>query len=171
MNLERRQVLARASLVALLGGLSGCGALATSPSWVGGGLESMTPSRLAAEESREREERERIARQPARVGARHLLVMHKGSRGQPEGITRTREEARRRAQACLLEVRSGIAFEEVVRRCTEEPGGAERGGDLGVFDRTQMVKPFADVAFALKKGEVSELVETAFGFHVIKRTE
>jgi parvulin-like peptidyl-prolyl isomerase len=59
----------------------------------------------------------------------------------------------------------------MVKEYTDEPGGAERGGDLGVFDRGLMVKPFADAAFALKVGEVSEVVETKYGFHVIKRTE
>ena len=75
------------------------------------------------------------------------------------------------AQEALLKIRGGAAFEEVVKAYTDEPGGAERTGDLGVFDRTTMVKPFTDAAFALKIGEVSEIVETKFGFHIIKRTE
>ncbi len=62
-------------------------------------------------------------------------------------------------------------FEEVVKQYTDEPGGAERGGDLGIFQRATMVKQFADAAFALKVGEVGEVVETKYGFHVIKRTE
>jgi len=59
----------------------------------------------------------------------------------------------------------------MVKAYSDEPGAVERAGDLGVFDRSQMVKPFADMAFALKVGEVSEIVETVYGFHIIKRTE
>src|SRR5262249_17369988 len=105
------------------------------------------------------------------VAAKHLLVMHKESLARPESVTRTREEARARAQEALLKVRSGAPFEDVVKEYTDEPGGADRNGDLGTFDRGTMVKPFADAAFALKVGEVSEVVETKYGFHVIKRTE
>ncbi len=76
-----------------------------------------------------------------------------------------------RAPEALLKIRGGAPFEEVVKEYTDEPGGAERGGDLGVFDRATMVKPFADAAFALKVGEVSEVIETKYGYHVIKRTE
>ena len=94
-----------------------------------------------------------------------------GPRSPPETVNRTKAEARRRAQEALLKIRGGAPFEEVVKEYTDEPGGAERGGDLGVFDRGTMVKPFADAAFALKVGEVSEVIETKYGYHVIKRTE
>ena len=59
----------------------------------------------------------------------------------------------------------------MVKQYTDEPGGAERSGDLGTFERGTMVKPFADAAFGLKVGEVSEVVETKYGFHIIRRTE
>jgi peptidyl-prolyl cis-trans isomerase NIMA-interacting 1 len=151
--------------------LSGCGALATTPGWAGGGLSVEAPVRVAAEEAKEERERRILASQPKQVSAKHLLVMHKESLARPESVTRTRDEARARAQEALLKIRAGAPFEEVVKEYTDEPGGAERGGDLGTFDRGTMVKPFADAAFALKIGEVSEVVETKYGFHVIKRTE
>lgn len=148
-----------------------CGALATSPGWVGGGLESAAPERQAEAEQREEHDRATVARQPKEIGARHILVMHTKSKSRPERIQRTREEAKARAEECLRKLRGGASFEDLVKEYSDEPGAAERSGDLGVFDRSQMVKGFADAAFALKVGEVSEVVETPFGFHVIKRTE
>ena len=152
-------------------GVSACSSLATSPSWVGGGLAVSAPERIAAEEEREERERRIIASQPAQIGAKHILVMHDESQSKPPGLHRTRAEAFARAQEALLKIRGGAAFEEVVKGYTDEPGGVERVGDLGVFDRGTMVKAFSDTAFGLKVGEVSEIVETKFGFHVIKRTE
>jgi parvulin-like peptidyl-prolyl isomerase len=150
---------------------SSCGALATSPEWVGGGLEVTAPIKAAEEEQKSERERAIIARQPKEVGARHILVMHEKSKSKPEGLKRTREEARQRAEECLRKIRQGTSFEDAVREYSDEPGAAERGGDLGVFDRAQMVKTFSDAAFALQVGEVSDIVETPFGFHIIKRTE
>lgn len=152
-------------------GASACGTLATSPAWVGGGLEVAAPLREAEEEATAERERLTIAAQPNQIGARHILIMHAQSKSKPPDVTRTREEAQKRAEAVLAKVRGGADFEQLVNEYSDEPGSAERHGDLGVFDRAQMVKPFADAAFALKVGEVSGIVETPFGFHVIKRTE
>jgi parvulin-like peptidyl-prolyl isomerase len=161
-----------AALLALLAlPLGACTALATSPSWVGGGLAVEAPIRIAAKEAEEERERRIIASQPNQVGARHILVMHNESLAKPENVNRTKEEARRRAQEALTKIRGGASFEEMVKEYTDEPGGPERHGDLGLFDRGTMVKPFADAAFAIKVGEVSEVIETKYGFHVIKRTE
>jgi parvulin-like peptidyl-prolyl isomerase len=150
---------------------SACTTLATSPSWVGGGLSIVAPERVAEAEAKEERERRIIASQPSQVGARHILVMHDESSSKPAGLVRSRDAARKRAQEALLKIRGGASFEEMVKLYTDEPGGAERSGDLGVFDRGTMVKPFADAAFALRVGEISEVVETKYGFHVIKRTE
>jgi NIMA-interacting peptidyl-prolyl cis-trans isomerase 1 len=151
--------------------VTACTTLANSPGWVGGGLAVEAPARIAAQEAKEEHERRVVASQPTQVAARHILVMHRESMAKPDSITRTRAEARLRAQEVLLKIRGGAPFEEMVKEYTDEPGGAERNGDLGVFDRSTMVKPFANAAFALKVGEVSEVVETKYGFHVIKRTE
>jgi parvulin-like peptidyl-prolyl isomerase len=97
--------------------------------------------------------------------------MHAQSKSKPDHVTRSRDQAKRRATECLAKIRAGADFDEMVKEYTDEPGGVERGGDLGVFERSQMVKGFADVAFSLKVGEVSDLVETVYGFHIIKRTE
>jgi parvulin-like peptidyl-prolyl isomerase len=151
--------------------VTACTALASYPDWVGGGLAVEAPVRAAAQEAKEEQERRILASQPTQVGAKHILIMHQESMAKPENITRTKREARLRAQEVLLKARSGVPFEELVKEYTDEPGGAERGGDLGVFDRATMVKPFADAAFALKVGDISDVVETKYGYHVIKRTE
>jgi hypothetical protein len=155
-------------IVAIL--VSACSTLATSPDWVGGGMAVSTPLREAEEEAREERER-KTPKPPRQIGAKHLLVMHDQSDSKPVSVHRTREEARKRAQEALLKIRSGVPFEDVVKEYTDEPGAAERGGDLGIFDKKSMVPEFSTAAFQLKVGEVSEVVETKFGFHVIKRTE
>lgn len=160
---------ALAALAALM--TTACATLATSPDWVGGGLEITAPARAAEEDARAEREQARIAAQPKQIGAKHILVMHAQSKSKPDNITRSREDARRRAEEALTKVRIGAEFEAIVKEYTDEPGGAERGGDLGVFDRSTMVKSFADAAFMLQVGEVSGVVETVYGFHVIKRTE
>jgi peptidyl-prolyl cis-trans isomerase NIMA-interacting 1 len=148
-----------------------CTTLATGPAWTGGGLETIGPMRAAEREAAEERERERLARLPTRVGARHILVMHQRSAQRPEDVNRTREEARKKAQDCLNALRSGAAWESVVPECSDEPGAAERAGDLGTFERGAMVKAFADAAFELQVNEISDIVETVYGFHIIQRTE
>jgi peptidyl-prolyl cis-trans isomerase D len=68
------------------------------------------------------------------------------------------------------EVLSGVDFAEVARRESDDPGSRDFGGDLGSFTREQMVEPFADAAFALPVGEVSQPVATDFGYHIIMVT-
>lgn len=159
------------TLAAPLLALSACSTLATSPSWIGGGLAVSAPARAAEEDASFDRERAIVASQPHEIGAKHILIMHSQSKARPDAVTRSREEARQLAQKVLLEIRGGASFEQMITRYSDEPGAAERGGDLGVFERTLMVKPFSDAAFALKVNEVSEVVETQYGFHIIKRTE
>jgi peptidyl-prolyl cis-trans isomerase NIMA-interacting 1 len=105
-----------------------------------------------------------------RISAAHILVAYKGSRRAAPTVTRTKEEARKRAEQLLAKARKGDDFGQLARENSDDPTAKARGGDLGTFDRSTMVKEFADPAFALKPGQVSAVVETDFGFHVIKRT-
>lgn len=110
-----------------------------------------------------------IIRRNPTVRCRHILIAYKGA--SRAITTRTKEEARRLAERVREEARKGGAdFVAFVRRHSEAPDAA-RGGDVGVFDRGMMIAAFEKAAFALKIGEISPVVETRFGFHVIQRIE
>ncbi|HJV69725.1 SurA N-terminal domain-containing protein [Ideonella sp.] len=80
-----------------------------------------------------------------------------------------REKAKAKAEALLAEARKNPAgFAELAKKNSDDKGSAANGGDLDFFGRGAMVKPFEDAAFAMKPGEISNLVESEFGFHIIK---
>jgi peptidyl-prolyl cis-trans isomerase NIMA-interacting 1 len=108
---------------------------------------------------------------PAEISASHLLVQYAGSQSAKPAIVRNKEQARSRAEEALKRARAGEDFAGLVKEYSDEPGAAERAGALGRFPHHAMVKPFADAAFHLKVGEISDVVESPFGFHVIVRTE
>lgn len=83
-----------------------------------------------------------------------------------------RQKARAKAESLLATVRqSPKTFAEVARKNSDDTGSAARGGDLDFFARGAMVKPFEDAAFALQKGDISEIVESDFGYHIILLTD
>jgi len=108
---------------------------------------------------------------PTAIAAQHILVAYKGAKGAPKSITRSKVEARKRAEDVLARVRGGDDFTQLVKTYTDDAGSADRLGSVGKFTREKMDKSFSDAAFALKVDEVSAVVETPFGFHLIKRNQ
>jgi peptidyl-prolyl cis-trans isomerase D len=99
---------------------------------------------------------------PEKRKARHILI--KTAEGDSEEALSKKRE---RAGQVLELAKSGEDFAELAKQYSEGPSGPG-GGDLGTFSRGRMVRPFEDTAFALKEGEISDIVETQFGYHVIK---
>jgi NIMA-interacting peptidyl-prolyl cis-trans isomerase 1 len=169
MMQERRSMRSLPVVLALIS--CGCTTVTSSPSWVGGTLAEGAPVRIAKEDAELKLATEAILREPKTIGAKHILVMHNNSERKPPGVVRTKDEARKRAQEALKRAKAGEDFDKLVIEYSDEPGAAERAGDLGIFEKKVMLKAFSDAAFKLKVGEISEVVETPFGFHVIMRTE
>lgn len=71
--------------------------------------------------------------------------------------------------AVLERLKKGESFANLARELSVDRGSGKKGGDLGLFGRGVLVKPFEDVAFKLNKGEISQPVKTEFGYHIIKR--
>ncbi|MEZ4299934.1 MAG: peptidylprolyl isomerase [Polyangiaceae bacterium] len=114
---------------------------------------------------------ERKAGEPLKIGARHVLVKYKGAKNAPDTVTRSREEACLRAIEARDKVLAGTDFDAVVTEYSDEAGAADRRGTVGTVERADVAPAWADAAFELSIMEMSDVVETDFGFHLILRTE
>lgn len=159
-------VIAAATIVACGGAQSG-GASSASGSTAAPGANGAAEQCLAAAGAKH----ERKANEPSRIGVKHVLVRYAGAKRAPETITRTREQACLRAQEALAKLKEGASFAEVVGQYSDESGAATREGTLGTIERADVAPAFADAAFELQLREVSDVVETPFGFHLILRYE
>ncbi len=102
--------------------------------------------------------------EPEQRRASHILI--KTGAGMAPAV---KAEAKAKAENLLQELRKNPArFAEMAKQNSQDPGSAERGGDLGNFSRDMMVKPFSDAVFTMKPGELSGLVESEFGYHIIR---
>lgn len=101
--------------------------------------------------------------QGPRVRASHILI------GIPQNAdAATKQQAKAKADTLLKDLKAGKDFAVTAKANSQDPGSAPNGGDLGYFEQGQMVPPFEQAAFALKPGEMSDVVETQFGYHIIK---
>jgi peptidyl-prolyl cis-trans isomerase C len=98
------------------------------------------------------------------VRASHILIRPQG----PD--EEAKKKARAAAEGVLKQARGGADFAELARKHSAD-GSAQQGGDLGFFTKASMVPEFSNAAFALQPGQISDVVETQFGFHVIKMAE
>jgi len=104
--------------------------------------------------------------QGPRVRASHILITV------PQNAdAAAKQQAKTKAETVLKDLRAGKDFAAAAKENSQDPGSAPNGGDLGFFEQGQMVPQFEQAAFALKPGEMSELVETQFGYHIIKVAE
>ena len=106
-------------------------------------------------------------KRPEMVRASHILI------GVSDGDTPGQKAAKKKqAEDLLAQIKKGADFTELAKKYSADPGSKDNGGDLDFFTREQMVKPFSDEAFSLKKGQLSDKpVETQYGYHIIKKTD
>jgi hypothetical protein len=105
------------------------------------------------------------------AGAAHILIAYKGAQGAPPTVTRSKEAAKK----LCTELRDRLldnkaSFEDLVKKYSDDPLSRDTGGAVGSFERYAMPGPFAETTFGMKVGSLSEPVETARGFHLIRRT-
>lgn len=104
------------------------------------------------------------------VEASHILIKTTDDQNKPLPEA-DQKKAKEKAEKVLKEVKAGGDFAELAKKYSQDPGSAEQGGSLGTFGKGMMVKEFEDAAFGMEPGQVSNLVKTDFGYHIIKVTD
>ncbi|HEY6878745.1 MAG TPA: peptidylprolyl isomerase [Polyangiales bacterium] len=106
---------------------------------------------------------------PETATASHILIRYAGALRTTPDVTRSKEEARKLAEQVVKKLEKGADWTATANEYTEDPSGKGTGGRLGTFPKGRMVPEFDNQVFSLAPGAVSGVVETAFGFHIIKR--
>lgn len=129
-------------------------------------IDSITSRVSAPEEELRKFYEQNIARYTVAEERRASHILIKAPKDAPAA---DRQKAKAKADALLEQLRKAPAiFADVAKKNSEDPGSAERGGDLDFFARGAMTKPFEDAAYAMKAGEISNVVESEFGYHIIR---
>jgi peptidyl-prolyl cis-trans isomerase C len=105
-------------------------------------------------------------KQPELVRASHVLI-----RCSPDATAEVKKEKRAQIDAALSLIKGGEKFADVARKVSEDPGSAQTGGDLGFFPRGHMVPEFDTAAFSMKTNEISGVITTQFGYHILQVTD
>ncbi len=112
------------------------------------------------------ENRETVFKTPEQIEVSHILVKF----GETDTTQKTKEEALEKIKVAQEKINAGDSFEDIANRYSEDENTNTKGGALGYFSKGELVSEFEDAAFTLKIGEVSDIVETTYGFHIIKVT-
>jgi len=129
--------------------------------------QKVTPNVTVGEEEAKKfyEDNPDLFTTPERVHARHILISTQDLKTDQE-----KADAKARAEEIRKDLENGADFEKLAKEKSEGPS-ASKGGDLGTFSKGDMVPAFEDAAFALKPGEISKVIETQFGYHIIQVLE
>ena len=129
-------------------------------------IDTIAKRVAVSEEELRKSYQENIARYTVAEERRASHILVKAPKDAPKA---ERDKAKAKAEALLEQLRKAPAsFADVARKNSEDPGSAANGGDLDFFARGAMTKPFEDAAYAMKPGEISNVIETEFGYHIIK---
>lgn len=124
-----------------------------------------------AEDPRGRKNSERFGGDPGKIDIGDKIWVPEEFIVNSSLVQNSKKEARAEAERIRKRILAGEEFAVLAEQHSEDPGSARRGGDLGFFGRGRMVKPFEDAVFSMKDGEISDVVESEFGYHIIKREE
>lgn len=116
-------------------------------------------------------EKKEEVRYDKQVGASHILIAYQGADRAPKDLTRTEDEAKKRAEEVLAKVKAGEDFEKLAKEFSDDPGSKDKGGKLDspVNKDTSYVKELKDATLALEKaGDLSDVIKSPFGFHIIR---
>lgn len=105
------------------------------------------------------------------MGAAHILVAYKGAELAPKEVTRSKAEAKKRAEEVLAKLKEDKSKLAELARTYSDDASKVTGGAIGNFERNAMPPAFAEAAFGLEVGALSDIVETPRGFHIIQRTK
>ena len=108
--------------------------------------------------------------EPEEVAAQHVLIAYRGALRASRDVKRSKAEAKKLAEQVLQKAKQGTSFSELAAEYSDCPSKANQG-NLGKFKREAMDPKFSEAAFALRVDGVSDVVETKFGFHIIKRNQ